>query len=244
MNTRLIAILVQFASSVGAFNAQHNVAYQPNQAVLAPLGMTSVGDDNSADTSHIHTGKVKFFAKKKGYGFIIPADGGDDVFVHQENRYLSPKDTVHYKLGFNEKKGKTYATEIYKAGSMEDLAAMSYELEDAVREATLLEADAIGVAMDAEHVAESLDAQEHDESTMPIKSAQEIAEVETKAKAIEEEVEDIAARALPIMAVEQIASKLAEDKKKAEAKENAKVAAQVDKTHPDPFHHLKSMFGM
>lgn len=137
---------------------------------------------------------------------------------------------------------KIYATEIYKVGSIEDMAAMSHELEEAVHEVTLLEADAFGVAMDADQLAESIDAAQHDESTMTIKSAQEIAEVEAKAKAIEEEVEDIAAHALPIMAVEQIASKLEEDKKKAEANEKAKVAA--DKTHPDPFHHLKSMFGM
>lgn len=48
------------------------------------------------------TGKVKFFNQEKGFGFITPDDGSDDIFVHVtglSGGTLNEGDSVEYEVG-------------------------------------------------------------------------------------------------------------------------------------------------
>merc|ERR1712203_562192 len=56
------------------------------------------------------TGTVKKFFEDKGFGFITPDDGGDDVFIHVKElvncEALSQGDLVTFDVKWDDRKGK------------------------------------------------------------------------------------------------------------------------------------------
>jgi cold shock protein len=71
---------------------------------------------SSIDEETMATGTVKFFAQDKGFGFITPDDGGQDVFVHISalgfGEALKDGQKVRYELGQDRKTGKSKAEKV------------------------------------------------------------------------------------------------------------------------------------
>ncbi len=56
------------------------------------------------ESTQVATGTVKWFSDEKGFGFIVPDDGGKDLFVHRSNvetpnRSLQDDQRVTYEAG-------------------------------------------------------------------------------------------------------------------------------------------------
>ncbi len=62
------------------------------------------------------TGTVKFFNNDKGFGFITPENGGQDVFVHvsalQGSASLREGQQVSFDVGQDRKTGKAKAENV------------------------------------------------------------------------------------------------------------------------------------
>ncbi len=62
------------------------------------------------------SGTVKFFSEEKGFGFISPDNGGQDVFVHVSELAgggsLKQGDKVSFNIGQDRRTGKTKAENV------------------------------------------------------------------------------------------------------------------------------------
>lgn len=62
------------------------------------------------------SGRVKFFNPTKGFGFITPTEGGEDIFVHQSVihspgfRSLAENEEVEFEI--TEENGRRFATNV------------------------------------------------------------------------------------------------------------------------------------
>ena len=70
------------------------------------------------------SGKVKWFNVNKGFGFIEPDDGGNDVFVHisavQESSLGTLNDNDHVNYEIVENRGKEAAANLSKVESSDE----------------------------------------------------------------------------------------------------------------------------
>ena len=84
----------------------------------APPRSGGGGGRPAGDPAGSGTGTVKWFNPTKGFGFIQPADGGQDVFVHISAveqaglRGLNEGQHVAYDLEADRRSGKTSATNL------------------------------------------------------------------------------------------------------------------------------------
>ena len=123
------------------------------------------------------TGIVKWFNGRKGYGFIEPEDGGNDVFVHVTAlkdsgiKFLNEGDKVSYEL--TENRGRMAAGNLTLDG--ESSAESSDSDDDQVEEST---------------DEESSEEESSEEESSEEEAAEEEAEEESEEEEAEEESEE------------------------------------------------------
>ncbi|TFJ80142.1 hypothetical protein NSK_008699 [Nannochloropsis salina CCMP1776] len=68
------------------------------------LAVTARACSSSSTTPTIHQGTVRAFDSRRGYGFITPEDGSEDVFLHQTQirrvgfRFVNTGEVVEFQM--------------------------------------------------------------------------------------------------------------------------------------------------
>ena len=138
------------------------------------------------------TGIVKWFNGRKGYGFIEPEDGGNDVFVHVTAlkdsgiKFLNEGDKVSYEL--TENRGRMAAGNLTLDGesSTESADTDDDQVEESAAEESSEEEVAEEEEAEEEADEEEADEEESEESDESDEEAEELDEEEEEEEEEEE----------------------------------------------------------
>jgi cold shock protein len=106
-------------------------------------------------------GTVVSFDRIKGYGFVAPDDGGEDVFVHVNDLYsdktlLSPGSVVEFSLEEGERGPKASAVTVIQPGQPRSIPLAHGALQDAPSTTASVDGEELCDVLSAEELKQEL----------------------------------------------------------------------------------------